>query len=283
MPVTDTKQSMVARQQLKTLQLLGVDFIPTAAPEQVCAENRGEDRDDIVRAVISPVVEREVPDSQTIQPPAKTSGNIFTLAEPLSPELHPDQKQAALDALREEHEHHCPHCTTAEGHTRLVFGEGNPDARLMFVGEAPGETEDQSGRPFVGRAGQKLEEMIKAMKLRREDVYIANVLKARPPGNRTPLQSEIERCGPYLARQIRIIRPSVLVALGGPAAKMLLAVETGITRLRGIWGSYNDGDLTVRVMPTFHPAYLLRNYTADTRMKVWSDLQMVMAELGIVL
>lgn len=149
----------------------------------------------------------------------------------------------------------------------------------MFVGEAPGETEDQLGRPFVGRAGQKLDEIIAAMGLARGDVYIANVLKSRPPGNRTPLQHEVDACGPYLKRQIALIRPRVIVTLGGPATKLMLNVEQGITRLRGVWAEYRDGDLVVPVMPTFHPAYLLRNYTMETRKQVWSDMQQVVRQL----
>jgi DNA polymerase len=143
----------------------------------------------------------------------------------------------------------------------------------MFIGEAPGEEEDRTGRPFVGRAGQKLDEIIKAMGMKREQVYIANVLKSRPPQNRTPLPHEVEACAPFLADQIRLIRPRVIVALGGPAAKWLLKTDIGITRLRGQWGNYQDRDLCIPVMPTFHPAYLLRNYTVDTRQKMWSDMQ----------
>ena len=188
-------------------------------------------------------------------------------------------KAEALAALLARHDATCPHCTCVTGHTRTVFGEGNCDAELMFVGEAPGEEEDRTGRPFVGRAGQKLDEIIKAIGLAREQVYIANVLKARPPQNRTPMPHEVETCAPFLAEQIRIIQPKVLVALGGPAAKWLLKTETGITKLRGVLAWYDDGDLRVPVMPTFHPAYLLRNYTVETRKQVWSDMQAAVALL----
>lgn len=191
-----------------------------------------------------------------------------------------------LGALEEWHAAHCPHCLAATAHTRLVFGEGDPQAELMFIGEAPGETEDSTGRPFVGRAGQKLDEMIKAMGLARERVYIANVLKSRPPDNRTPLPVEVERCGPTLAAQIAIIRPLCLVTLGGPAAKLILQTDIGITRLRGQWGKWQAPDWlpgleAVPVMPTFHPAYLLRNYTPKTRGEVWSDLKQVIGRLGV--
>ena len=194
-----------------------------------------------------------------------------------------DSASEQLASLRSIHDAQCPHCTIATGHTQTVFGEGNPAARLVFVGEAPGETEDQLGRPFVGRAGQKLDEMIKAMGMSRDDVYIANVLKSRPPDNRTPLPTEVERCAPYLAAQLRIIRPEVIVSLGGPATKFLLGVDTGITKLRGQWASWTppngwDG-VPIPVMPTYHPAYLLRNYTPKTRGEVWSDLKQVIERL----
>jgi DNA polymerase len=199
---------------------------------------------------------------------------------PAETESRAREKAEALAALRAAHDAECPHCTATTAHTRTVFGEGNADADLMFVGEAPGAEEDRTGRPFVGRAGKKLDDMINAMGMRREDVYIANILKSRPPNNRTPLADEVSGCAPYLSEQIRIIDPRVIVALGGPSAKYMLGTETGITRLRGQWGRYMDDDLEVDVMPTFHPAYLLRNYTRETRERVWSDLQAVMDRLG---
>lgn len=193
-------------------------------------------------------------------------------------------RSSQLEAVRARHEAECPHCTTARYHRNVVFGEGNPNADIFFVGEAPGETEDLVGRPFVGPAGQKLDEMISAMGLRRDDVYIGNVLKSRPPDNRTPLPEEIAKCSPFLVEQILIVRPRVLVPLGGPAAKLLLGVETGITRLRGIWAQWHapagSGVDPIWVMPTFHPAYLLRNYTVETRKQVWSDLKAVIGRIA---
>ena len=186
----------------------------------------------------------------------------------------------ALAQLREQHDAECQLCSRATHHTQTVFGEGNPNAELMFVGEAPGAEEDRTGRPFVGRAGAKLDEMIRAMGFQREEVYIANVLKSRPPNNRTPLADEVDACGPFLAAQVRIIRPTVIVSLGGPASKLLLETEQGITRLRGRWGTYNAADLQVPVMPTFHPAYILRNPTREVRLEVWEDLQEVLKRLG---
>ncbi len=189
-------------------------------------------------------------------------------------------KQAALDAIRQRHDAECAHCTSVTTHTQTVFGEGHPDADLMFIGEAPGAEEDRTGRPFVGRAGQKLNEIITAMGLAREDVYIANVLKSRPPNNRTPQADEIAACSPYLREQILSIEPKVIVTLGGPATKLMLDTKTGITRLRGVWQTVNVDGRSFDVMPTFHPAYLLRNYTRETRMQVWSDMQAAQARLG---
>lgn len=228
-------------------------------------------------------------------PSASAAARVVTTAAPapepripaaIDPAAPAGSPGDSLDRLRERHDAECPHCTTATAHTRTVFGEGSPSARLMFVGEAPGETEDRIGRPFVGRAGEKLDEMIRAMGLVREDVYIANVLKSRPPENRTPLDHEVAACGPYLEEQIRIIRPEVIVTLGGPATKLLLRTDHGITRLRGSWGelalpTHVPGEtLVIPVMPTFHPAYLLRNYTPETRRAVWNDLQHVVRRLA---
>ncbi len=181
-----------------------------------------------------------------------------------------------LKTLREDHDKNCPHCTKASGHTQTVFGVGNPNASLMFIGEAPGDEEDAQGVPFVGAAGQKLNHIIEAMGMKREDVYIANVLKSRPLENRTPLPSEVKLCGPYLQQQIELIEPDVIVTLGSPATKYILQTTTGITRLRGTWGEYNS----IPVMPTYHPAYLLRNYTKETRQHVWTDMQQVQTKLS---
>lgn len=162
----------------------------------------------------------------------------------------------------------CTRCKLAGGRTQIVFGVGNPRANLMFVGEGPGRDEDLQGEPFVGRAGKKLDEMIQAIGLARKDVYIANVVKCRPPNNRDPEPDEVETCSPFLFRQIEAIRPRVIVTLGGPATKLLLNTRTGITRLRGTWQSFRG----IPVMPTFHPAFVLRNYTVETRRRVYDDL-----------
>ncbi len=217
-------------------------------------------------------------------------------AEPRAPRLDPsaivllpapqdaDEKAARLDEIRERHAATCPHCTRARGHRNMVFGEGSPDAEIVFIGEAPGETEDELGRPFVGPAGQKLDEMIRAMGLRREDTYIANVLKTLPPDNRTPLPDEVERCGPFLIEQLLAIRPKAIVALGGPATKLVTGTDQGITRLRGTWQSWTppagSGCPAIPVMPTYHPSYVLRNYTPKVRGEVWGDLKRVLELLG---
>lgn len=168
----------------------------------------------------------------------------------------------------------CRRCTLHTGRTNIVFGVGNPDARLMFVGEGPGADEDEQGEPFVGRAGQLLTQIIKAMGLAREDVYIANVVKCRPPGNRNPEPDEIEACSPFLHAQIASIRPTVIVALGKFAAQTLLRTETPISRLRGQFHALGE----VAVMPTFHPSYLLRNPAA--KREVWEDMKLVLKKLG---
>ncbi|BBO66152.1 uracil-DNA glycosylase [Desulfosarcina alkanivorans] len=168
----------------------------------------------------------------------------------------------------------CTRCPLCRSRTHIVFGEGNPGARLVFVGEGPGFEEDQSGHPFVGAAGQLLTKIIAAMKLSREEVYIGNIVKCRPPGNRNPQPDEISRCLPFLKRQLAAIRPRVVCALGKVAAQTLLEVDTPISRLRG---HFHEA-LGVPVMPTFHPAYLLRN--PEKKRDVWSDVQQIMKMLG---
>jgi uracil-DNA glycosylase family 4 len=183
-------------------------------------------------------------------------------------------KPAALKLIREEIGD-CTRCRLHKGRTKLVFGVGNVNAGLMFVGEGPGADEDAQGEPFVGRAGQLLNSMISAMGLKREDVYIANVVKCRPPGNRTPEKDECDTCSPFLLRQIEVVKPKVIVALGAVAAKNLLAINDSMANLRGRWYDFHGS----RLLVTYHPAYLLR----DPRQKkeAWKDLQMAMKELGL--
>ncbi len=179
----------------------------------------------------------------------------------------------ALSAVREELGN-CTRCKLHNGRKTIVFGEGNPHAELVFVGEGPGYEEDQQGRPFVGAAGQLLTDIIvKGMKLRREDVYICNIVKCRPPDNRNPEPDEIEACEPFLMKQLQTIQPKVIVALGNVAARTLIKTAEGITKLRGKWHTYQG----IPLMPTFHPAYLLRN--PKDKALVWNDIQQVMAEM----
>lgn len=169
----------------------------------------------------------------------------------------------------------CSRCKLCEKRTTIVIGEGNLHAELVFVGEGPGEQEDLQGRPFVGKAGQLLDKMIEAIGLKRSDVYIANVVKCRPPGNRNPEPDEITQCSPFLYRQLDVIRPKVVVALGKFAAQTLLQTDQGITRIRGQFFQYRGAKL----MPTFHPAYLLRN--PASKKEAWIDLQLVAKEIGL--
>ncbi len=205
---------------------------------------------------------------------------------PQAPDMTPEEKAVALKAMDEGEVKGCTRCGLCQGRHNTVFGEGDPNARLMFVGEGPGQDEDATGRPFVGRAGELLTKMITAMGLTRQEIFIANIVKCRPPNNRAPMADEVAECWDYLMRQIRIIRPEVIVTLGNPSTHALLNTKTGITRLRGTWQvmpQLADGVGGFDVMPTFHPAYVLRQYNAETRGKVWSDLQAVMEKLGLPL
>jgi uracil-DNA glycosylase family 4 len=182
-------------------------------------------------------------------------------------------KAKALEELRKAYIESCTRCRLcSSGRANVVFGEGNPDADLMFIGEGPGAEEDKQGLPFVGRAGQKLNEMIHAMGLERKDVYIGNIVKCRPPENRAPRPDEIKTCLPYLEHQIAIIQPKVICALGTIAAQTLLEDNTPISKMRGRFHDYRG----IPLMPTYHPAYLLRNYTTKTRREVWEDMKKIM-------
>jgi DNA polymerase len=212
---------------------------------------------------------------QELQAPMPKPVSFDALA-PLPAEIVPaGQRAAALEAVRAEIGD-CTRCPLAyAGRHTIVFADGDPNATLMFVGEGPGADEDAQGLPFVGKAGQLLNNMITAMGLKREEVYIANIVKCRPPGNRTPEFAEASTCSQFLLKQIDIVRPKVIVALGATAATYLLGVRQSLSSLRGRWHSTRGAKLAV----TYHPAFLLR----DPRQKgeAWKDLQMVMAELGL--
>jgi DNA polymerase len=188
---------------------------------------------------------------------------------PLLPTPSPFGATPTLEAVREVLGD-CKRCRLAEGRTQIVFGDGNPDADLLFIGEGPGEQEDLQGVPFVGRAGELLTSMIeRGLGIARSRVYICNIVKCRPPQNRTPLADEVSACRVFLDGQIDAVRPKVIVALGKPATSLLLGRDVSITRVRGTWQEYRGTPL----MPTFHPAFVLRQYTPEIRRLVWEDLK----------
>lgn len=286
MPSPDPNR--ILRQHLETDRLLGVTAVPTpvaftnAKPAASATADAAGSRSSS-RATQQPAQRPATTGFSLKQPPARDA------APPLPP-VHPgdvklltglsiSEKQQRLQQLADQFEQDTKVQALRPPDTNLVFGEGDPDAKLMFIGEGPGEEEDRTGRPFVGPAGELLDKMITAMGLSRDTVYIANVVKYRPPNNRTPNPEEVATQGPFLAQQVAIINPTVLVALGGAATKFALQTTTGITRLRGQWAHFTHTDPMLPVIPTFHPAYLLRSYTTDNRKKVWADLQAVLAKI----
>ncbi len=217
------------------------------------------------------VVEERIPvrgagaeqSSLFVEPAARPAYRSMPSAAPILTSSDP-----SLEAIRQEIGD-CVRCKLHVARTNIVFGEGNPEAKLVFVGEGPGADEDATGRPFVGRAGQLLNKIIEAIGLRREDVYICNVVKCRPPGNRTPERDEVATCEPFLFRQLAFIRPKVIVVLGLPAFQCLLKSKDSMTRSRGEWREWNG----IKVMPTFHPAYLLRS--PEKKRETWEDMKKV--------
>ena len=203
--------------------------------------------------------------------PSTASPDVQDMPLPLEPPLTPLSRLslAELEAVAKQ----CTACRLHQGRTHVAFGVGNPHAELMFAGEAPGRDEDLQGEPFVGRAGQLLTRIIEAIGMKRQDVYIANVIKCRPPNNRNPEADEIAHCEPYLIRQIALVQPRLIVALGTFAAQTLLQTKLPISQLRGRFHTYQG----VKLMPTFHPAFLLRN--PERKRAVWEDMQMVQREL----
>ena len=217
----------------------------------------------------------ELPAARPEKTVMEPSGEKRAMSLPLDARGGGDSPVMSLSEIREELGD-CRRCKLCEERNSIVFGEGNPDARLVFVGEGPGRDEDAQGRPFVGRAGQLLTKIIKAMKLEREDVYICNVVKCRPPGNRNPEPDEVASCEPFLAKQIRSINPEVVVCLGSVATGLLLKLKNfRMGQLRGTFHNYENSKLMV----TYHPAALLRN--PAFKKPVWEDMKLVMKELGI--
>jgi len=211
---------------------------------------------------------RTSPTVSDAPPPARTRSGVSD-APPPAHARPPASDAPTLASVRAELGE-CTRCRLSEGRRSIVFGDGNPDADILFVGEGPGQSEDEQGLPFVGRAGELLTQMIeKGMGLARGDVYICNIVKCRPPENRTPLADEVAACRPFLDGQIAAVKPRVIVALGKPAAGLLLGRDVAITRIRGTWHDYRG----IPLMPTLHPAYVLRQYTTENRRAVWEDLK----------
>jgi uracil-DNA glycosylase len=244
------------------------------------------DGDQQSASVYQPEIREDMSPRKSSVVPTTNEENIFQVLTS-RPEQNVEDPVAALKLIRDDLGD-CTRCKLhQQGRKQIVFGVGNPGAELMFVGEGPGADEDAQGEPFVGRAGQLLNNMIKAMGLRREDVYIANVVKCRPPGNRTPERDECDTCSPFLMRQIAVIKPKVIVALGAVAAKNLLAINAPMSELRGRFYDFMPSGARSsdpswqgsKLAVTYHPAFLLR----DPRQKgeAWKDLQMVMKYLGL--
>lgn len=244
-----------------------LDRVPEAAPAPVVAALPAS-------LPVSPPTARLAP-LKNLAPTATSPAAFLPVMQ--APSLFEAAERVEGDTLERIREDigECTRCRLHRQRTNIVFGVGNPKAELVFVGEGPGHDEDVQGIPFVGRAGKLLTQIIEAMGLRREDVYICNVVKCRPPENRTPEKDEIATCSPFLVRQLDAIRPKVIVCLGSVAAQMLLGTNQSISRFRGEWFDYRGA----RLLSTYHPAYLLRNPNAKG--EVWKDLQKVMAALGL--
>ena len=263
----------------KELQAGGVEGLPPAPPVTYPSSSKLSADEDSPGSIASSRVEMvERRPQQAADAPAPSTDFPASPPDTTAPTAPAGEAPlAAVQTLAELRTEigDCQRCRLCEKRNTIVFGVGNPDAEIVFIGEGPGYEEDKQGEPFVGRAGQLLTQIItKGMQMQRSDVYIANVVKCRPPENRNPEPDEIAACEPFLAKQLEIIRPKVIIALGKFAAQTLLKDTTPITRLRGKWQSYNG----IKLMPTLHPAYLLRN-PKDKRL-VWEDIKAVLREIG---
>jgi len=294
-PVSASYQQLLAAtiQHLESLRSRGVRHV-AVAPETLRALAQPPGRKPAPAAPARPApgtriapaapAPRAVPAPVRVAAPAVAPAVTPVFSEaPATPPLPPGEKAAAFAALRERALAciKCPHL--ASSRKNVVFGVGNIDSELLFVGEAPGADEDERGEPFVGRAGELLTKIIQATGRTRDDFYIANILKCRPDtpgqsaGNRKPTPDEMAVCSPWLHEQIDLIRPRVIVALGATAVEGLLGKTVGITKLRGQWQTYRG----IPLMPTYHPAYLLRNQAMSEKRKVWEDMLQVMEKLGL--
>lgn len=309
----------LVRQHAHTARLLGVDFVPTYRMSPVEAGDEASDKagdkasdaasnapataqahaaittrpqaaQEFLQAAAPAIATPKPASGSSASPRNAKSASSTTLDWSPPPRGAGEDERAhrtrALLALQQKYIADAPHQHFVTAFTNIVFGDGDPCADICFVGEAPGEEEDKTGKPFVGRAGQLLGKMIVAMGLSRERVYICNILKTRPPNNATPTTKEIDICRPYLLAQLAIVKPKAIVTLGLPASRACLQTDDTMARLRGQWASMTltsdaSDKLTVPVMPTYHPAFLLRSYTEDNRRKVWSDLCMVLSKVGL--
>ncbi len=257
------------KQSLLFMSRMGLKGFDCSGKSMAILSEWGNKKFDGIKSENSLSPKTESPLVNKNQTERKPQGPMSSFAVP-----EPRQRIETLETIRAGMEN-CQCCNLGERRKNLVFGAGSANARLVFVGEAPGHDEDMQGLPFVGASGQLLTKMIQAMGLDRDDVYICNILKCRPTGNRNPLPEEIINCIPFLKRQLEVIKPEIICTLGGFATQALLEKTEGITRLRGRFHHYYG----VKLMPVFHPAYLLRN--ANKKREAWDDLQKVMAVLGL--
>ncbi len=284
-PIIDT-----LRRQLQTDLFLGGRWLPMGHIDLhalVRSASRTNSRANTTRPAKTPKAPTSPRTSRqtTTAPAPKTPSPAPTPPKTPPPPANPKQlaqKQRRLDDIAQK-VRDCNACPLHQTRTNAVPGEVNPDARIVFVGEAPGADEDAQGRPFVGRAGKLLTNIIEAMGLQRADVFICNILKCRPPENRNPQTTEIAACIDYLHQQLAVIEPDIIIALGAYAARTLLDTTEAIGRLRGRVHQYypNPTAAPTRLVATYHPAYLLRNYAPDTRRRVWEDMKLVLRELNM--
>ncbi len=254
--LSEERIRLMARQHAESLRGAGVEWIPRGEPIAV------------VSSLPTPA-----PAASSTAPVSPSADTLW--ADSATPARSAEEKRVALQLLNEQHVAGCTRCPElARTRTQTVFGVGSPSAELCFVGEAPGADEDARGEPFVGAAGQLLTRIIAAMKMTREEVYICNVLKCRPPGNRTPLPNEVANCLPYLEQQLDIIQPKFLCALGAVAAQTLLQTTMSIGKLRNRFHNYRG----IPLLCTYHPAFLLRS--PDKKKEVWEDMKMLLARMG---
>lgn len=276
------------RQRLESLHRAGVTHLPRARATQnalqIEADHQGTASQprhgSVASARESPAQDRKLhgaaPSTSESAMAAAMTASLFDAID-RGDAVPPEERPARLAQLADEVAA-CTRCSAlVECRSQTVFGVGSPQAQLCFVGEAPGQEEDRQGEPFVGAAGKLLNKIIAACRLKREDVYICNVLKCRPPGNRNPLPDEVANCMPYLQRQLDVLRPSFLCALGGVAAQVLLETNLSVGKLRGRFHQYRG----IPLVCTYHPAYLLRNPSAKAQ--VWEDMKMLMARMGVEL